>query len=238
MKGALIATAVLAAVGFGIYVMAHAFGTDPHRVPFMLEKSPAPPFRLKRLDNGEQVTLSDLKGKPLVLNFWATWCVPCKYEHPVLEWAAKNYAGKANFVGIVFEDSEANTKKFLNENGWSLMQLFDAKSTVAVDYAVAGVPETYFITKDGMIALKKAEPLSEVTLSAALSQVLDDPALEKQIAEVWTQVEAQKFASAAKDEVGLKTYVRGLVTTGMGPAQVLESVKRADAQLQARQEGH
>jgi cytochrome c biogenesis protein CcmG, thiol:disulfide interchange protein DsbE len=236
MNTRLFAGAALALVGFAIYVMAKGFGSDPHRVPFMLEQRPAPEFRLKRLDTGEEVTLSQLKGKPLVLNFWATWCGPCKYEHPVLEWAAKKYADRATFVGIVFEDTEANTKRFLETYGWTLMQLFDPKSTVAVDYAVAGVPETYFIRKDGTIALKKAEPLSEVTLSAGLSFVLEDSGLDKQIAQIQAQVDALKLTSNDKDETSLRTYVRGLVTNGMGAAQVIESVKRASAQLQAQKE--
>ena len=76
----------------------------------------------------------------------------------MLDWAAKKYAGQATFLGIVFEDNEQNTKRFLQQNGWSFVQLFDPKSTVAVDYGVSGVPETYFIDRNGIINHKVAAP--------------------------------------------------------------------------------
>ncbi len=150
----------LAIIGLLIFVLFKAFGTDPHEVPFLLNGKPAPNFKIKRLDNDQEVTLDQFKGRPIVLNFWATWCGPCKAEHPVLEYAWKKYEKDAVFLGIVFEDNEQNTKRFLAENGWSFPQLFDPKSTVAVDYGVSGVPETYFITKEGIIQGKVAAPFS------------------------------------------------------------------------------
>ena len=151
----------LTVIALLIFVLFKAFGTDPHAVPFMLVGKPAPAFSIKRLDTDELVTLEQFKGRPIVLNFWSTWCGPCKMEHPVLDWAAKQYQGRIVFLGIVFEDNEANTKKFLKENGWSFPQLFDPKSTVAVDYGVSGVPETYFITPQGQIRGKVAAPFVE-----------------------------------------------------------------------------
>jgi cytochrome c biogenesis protein CcmG/thiol:disulfide interchange protein DsbE len=82
-------------------------------------------------------------------------------EHPVLEYAWKKYENQVVFLGIVFEDTEANTKRFLAENGNTFPQLFDPKSTVPVDYGVSGVPETYFITRDGVIKGKVAAPFSD-----------------------------------------------------------------------------
>jgi cytochrome c biogenesis protein CcmG/thiol:disulfide interchange protein DsbE len=161
MKRPLGVAAALLIIGFVVYVMAKGFGTDPHAVPFLLAGKPAPNFTIKRLDNDTTVSLKDFAGRPMVINFWATWCGPCKMEHPVLDWAAKNYQDKAVFIGIVFEDNEANTKRFLKENGWSFVQLFDPKSTVAVDYGVSGVPETYFINKEGIIVGKYAAPFTD-----------------------------------------------------------------------------
>jgi cytochrome c biogenesis protein CcmG/thiol:disulfide interchange protein DsbE len=161
MKRTIAVAVALSIVGFVVYVMAKGFGTDPHEVPFMLTGKKAPNFTIKRLDNDTIVSLADFKGQPIVINFWATWCGPCKMEHPVLDWAAKQYGGKAVFLGIVFEDTEQNTKRFLKENGWSFVQLFDPKSTVAVDYAVSGVPETYFINREGIIVGKYAAPFTD-----------------------------------------------------------------------------
>ena len=89
----------------------------------------------------------------------------------MLEWGAKRWKDQVTFLGIVFEDSEDNTKAFLSRNGWSLTQLYDAKSTVAVDYGVAGVPETYFITRDGTILVKYAAPLDQMTLAKGISEI-------------------------------------------------------------------
>jgi cytochrome c biogenesis protein CcmG/thiol:disulfide interchange protein DsbE len=161
MKRQLAVGGALAVIAFVLFILAKGFGNDPHAVPFLLAGKKAPNFTIKRLDNDTTVSLADFAGKPIVINFWATWCGPCKMEHPVLDWAAKFYADKAVFLGIVFEDNEANTKRFLAENGWSFVQLFDPKSTVAVDYGVSGVPETYFIDRQGIIVGKYAAPFTD-----------------------------------------------------------------------------
>ncbi len=158
MKRTAAVIAAVAVIGGLVAVLAGAFGKNPHEVPFKLAGKPAPDFHIKRLDNDEVVSLSSFKGRPVVLNFWATWCGPCKYEHPVLDQAAAEYGDRAVFLGIVFEDTEANTKAFLKKNGWNFPQLFDPKSTVAVDYGVSGVPETYFINRDGIIVKKHPAP--------------------------------------------------------------------------------
>lgn len=161
MKKPLAVATALAVVGFIVFVMAKGFGNDPHAVPFLLAGKPAPNFTIKRLDTDQPVSLSEFKGRPVVINFWSTWCGPCKMEHPVLDWAAKQYGQQAVFLGIVFEDNEQNTKRFLKDNGWSFTQLFDPKSTVAVDYGVSGVPETYFLSRDHVIVKKVAAPFTD-----------------------------------------------------------------------------
>jgi cytochrome c biogenesis protein CcmG, thiol:disulfide interchange protein DsbE len=173
MKRPLALGTALAVIAFVVYVMAKGFGTDPHRVPFLLAGKKAPNFTIKRLDNDTTVSLSDFAGRPIVINFWATWCGPCKTEHPVLDWAARKYADKAVFLGIVFEDNEENTKRFLAENGWSFVQLYDPLSTVAVDYGVSGVPETYFIDRQGVIVGKFAMPFTDPReFTARLAQIV------------------------------------------------------------------
>jgi cytochrome c biogenesis protein CcmG, thiol:disulfide interchange protein DsbE len=173
MKRQLAVGGALAVVAFVVFIMAKGFGNDPHAVPFLLAGKKAPDFTIKRLDNDTTVSLKDFEGKPIVINFWATWCGPCKMEHPVLDWAARTYADKAVFLGIVFEDNEVNTKAFLADNGWSFVQLFDPKSTVAVDYGVSGVPETYFIDRQGIIVSKFAAPFTDPReFSQRIAQIL------------------------------------------------------------------
>lgn len=143
-----------------VAVLYKGFGRDPHAVPFLLRGQPAPAFTLRRLDTNGPFSLSDYKGKPVVINFWASWCGPCKYEHPVLEWAVREYGDKATFVGVIFEDTEEDARKFLNANGTPMPQLIDPNSTTSVDYGVAGVPETYFINSEGIIVDKYVGPIS------------------------------------------------------------------------------
>src|SRR6266571_924066 len=115
MKRAIVLSIAIAASGTLLFVYFKGFGTDPHAVPFMLAGAKAPPFKIKRLDTGEMVDLQQLLGKPIVLNFWATWCGPCKAEHPVLNWAADRYKDRVVFLGIVVESEEDATRSWLRE---------------------------------------------------------------------------------------------------------------------------
>jgi cytochrome c biogenesis protein CcmG/thiol:disulfide interchange protein DsbE len=90
----------------------------------------------------------------------------------VLQWAAEKYKDRVIFLGIVFEDTEDNTRRFLQTNGTTYPQLYDAKSTVAVDYGVSGVPETYFIDKSGTILGKYAMPIDVQTMERRLRDIL------------------------------------------------------------------
>jgi cytochrome c biogenesis protein CcmG, thiol:disulfide interchange protein DsbE len=146
-------------------VLAKGFGSNPREVPFMLKGQAAPPFTLRSLDSGMRVSSEQLKGRPMVINFWASWCGPCKMEHPVLEWGAREFGQQAQFLGIVFEDTEDNARQFLSQMGASFPQLIDTNSGVAVAYGVAGVPETYFIDAQGIILGKHVGPIDPQSLA-------------------------------------------------------------------------
>jgi cytochrome c biogenesis protein CcmG/thiol:disulfide interchange protein DsbE len=163
---------VAVAVALLLFAFAKLFGRDPHEVPFGLKGQPAPDFTLTRLDTGEKVTLTQLRGRPLVLNFWASWCAPCQLEHPTLSHAAERYAAEANFFGVVFEDTAENARHFAQPMASSFPQLIDPQSRMAVDYGVTGVPETYFIDADGVIRDKVVGPLLDTQELASRLEAL------------------------------------------------------------------
>jgi cytochrome c biogenesis protein CcmG/thiol:disulfide interchange protein DsbE len=154
-----------------IYARGVVSGKDPHEVPFMLRGKPAPAFTLKRLDKEEIVSLAQYRGRPVVINFWATWCGPCKLEHPTLEWASQQYGEKIQFLGVVFEDTLENARLYLASNSFSFPQLMDPHSRMSVDYGLAGVPETYFIDANGTIQDKYVGPLDRRTMTERLRRL-------------------------------------------------------------------
>jgi cytochrome c biogenesis protein CcmG, thiol:disulfide interchange protein DsbE len=165
------------ALGTGLLLFAFArlFGRDPHEVPFGLRGKPAPDFTLSRLDTGETVTLAQLRGHPVVLNFWASWCGPCQLEHPTLARAAQRFGAQARFFGVVFEDSTENARAFAGPLNPSFPQLVDPQSRMAVDYGVSGVPETYFIDAEGIIRDKVVGPMLDLQEVAARLEALQAP---------------------------------------------------------------
>jgi cytochrome c biogenesis protein CcmG/thiol:disulfide interchange protein DsbE len=166
---------VAAVAGVLVYAFATGFGRDPHQVPFMLKGKPAPAFTLTRLDTGEPVTLAQLRGRPVVLNFWASWCGPCKIEHPTLARAARRHQADAHFFGVVFEDTPEAAREFARPLDPSFPQLIDPQSRMAVDFGVTGVPETYFIDADGIIRDKFVGPLLDEHEISTRLQALAGP---------------------------------------------------------------
>jgi cytochrome c biogenesis protein CcmG/thiol:disulfide interchange protein DsbE len=145
---AALATPLLVALAMG-------FGKDPHSVPSMLVGKPAPQFRLVDLD-GNTVDSAALRGQPVLINFWATWCYPCQAEHDLLQDTARQVAGRAHVLGIVYEDQAPTVLKYVSTHGAAYPQLLDPGSQVAMDFGVAGVPESFIIDSSGYIVHKQA----------------------------------------------------------------------------------
>lgn len=158
-------------VVLGIFSL--GFGKDPHEVPFGMKGQTAPAFTLRDLATDQPVSLADFKGRPVVINFWASWCGPCKVEHPYLEWAQREYGDRVVFLGILFEDTPENARAFLSQHGTPFPELIDPDSMISVAYGLGGVPETYFIDADGKIVDKFAGAIWPAKLTEHLKPLLE-----------------------------------------------------------------
>ena len=163
--GLLIAAAVVAVLFLGL-------GKDPSAIDSPLIGRPAPDFALKAVGTGETIDLAQFRGKPVIVNFWATWCHPCWDEHPVLTANAQMLGDKVQFVGVVFQDEESKIKDFLQQRGWAYPTLVDQAGKTAIAYGVGGVPETYFLDKNGVIVAKFAGPMSADDIRTNLQKAL------------------------------------------------------------------
>lgn len=160
----------LAIVGALLAVLASGFGNDPHALPDVRTGTVAPTWTLTDLD-GKEWSLDALKGQPVVLNFWSTWCGPCKFEHPyLLEYARQN--PDVRFLGIVYSDDPVVVGRYLKAAGSAYPHLVDPGGRAAIDYGVGGVPESFFIDRRGTIAHKHVGPLDPNTLRTMLQRIL------------------------------------------------------------------
>jgi cytochrome c biogenesis protein CcmG/thiol:disulfide interchange protein DsbE len=160
---------IIAAVLLGVLFL--GLGKNPNEIRSPLIGRPAPAFALREVGTGRTVDLTQLKGTPVVLNFWATWCGPCWEEHPVLVANAKMQPN-VRFLGVVFQDSEEKINNFLQQRGSSYPTVVDDRGQTAMAYGVGGVPETFFLDANGVIVAKFSGPMSSDILQENLRKVL------------------------------------------------------------------
>jgi cytochrome c biogenesis protein CcmG/thiol:disulfide interchange protein DsbE len=112
----------------------------------------APAFRLPRLDREGELSLAALRGKAVVLNFWASWCKPCEEEAPLLEQAWRRYRSRGLVVvGIDAQDFAGDARRFARKNGMSYPLVRDGPGRTVTDYGVTGFPETFFVNRRGRL---------------------------------------------------------------------------------------
>ena len=138
-----------------VVFLAIGLGRDPHEVPSPLINKAAPTFRLPQLkEQAKTFSAEDMRGKVWVLNVWASWCVSCREEHPLLVEYAKT--GTVPIYGLNWKDRREDALAWLNELGDPyVLSVADADGRVAIDYGVYGAPETYLIDQNGTIRYKQ-----------------------------------------------------------------------------------
>ena len=153
-------------------LLAWGFTREPKFIPTPLLAKPAPAFSLT-LFQGTVLRLDELRGKVVFLNFWASWCPPCRAEARMLEAAWRGYKGQGVvFLGINIQDKEEAARKFLEEFDVTYPNGMDPGSKIAIDYGVWGLPETFIIDREGRITYKHVGALGAETVIAKVDEAL------------------------------------------------------------------
>jgi cytochrome c biogenesis protein CcmG/thiol:disulfide interchange protein DsbE len=132
----------------------------------------APNFTLGRLDRSGELQLASLEGKPVILNFWASWCYPCNQEAHTLESASREWAGKATFVGVDVRDATGEARKFLRQHSITYPVVHDNRDKMWPSYGLTGLPETFFVDARGRVVGHVAGQISEADLRRGVEEAL------------------------------------------------------------------
>jgi cytochrome c biogenesis protein CcmG/thiol:disulfide interchange protein DsbE len=157
-------------VGF----LAVGLNRDPHEVPSPLINKQAPAFEIPQLAEANKLfSPASMKGQVWIMNVWASWCVACREEHPVLVELAKSQI--APVIGLDYKDKREDALVMLAKQGNPyLLSAFDANGRVGIDYGVYGVPETYVIDKTGIIRFKHIGPLTMELLNQKIFPLVSE----------------------------------------------------------------
>jgi len=167
---------LIPAIVFGVLVIFLGIGLtlNPREVPSPLIGKPAPQFVLSTLeDAGRKLTPRDLSGQAWVLNVFASWCGPCRDEHPLITDLAKRTS--TPIYGLNYKDQQANAERWLKQFGNPYKSvLVDRDGRAGIDYGVYGVPETFVIDKNGVVRYKKVGPLTPDVISTKILPLLKE----------------------------------------------------------------
>lgn len=162
---------VLFAALAAYFAVALFSGRDPRELPSALIDKPAPDFALPRLAGEGDLTLASLRGQVVVLNFFASWCAPCRVEHPVLLRLARQDG--VHLVGIAYKDKPEDSRRFLAELGDPYRATgIDRSGRMGIDFGLYGVPETYVIDRQGHIRKRFVGPLTAAAVDRDLLPLL------------------------------------------------------------------
>ena len=155
-----------------LYFLRAGLTLNPKEVPSPLIGKPAPAFSLPRLDQPElRISRDDMRGQVWLLNVWASWCVACRQEHPLLVQYAKQ--AKVPIYGLNYKDERAAGMKWLADFGNPYtVSISDRDGRVGIDFGVYGVPETFVIDREGVIRYKQIGPLTPEVLRDTIEPLI------------------------------------------------------------------
>jgi cytochrome c biogenesis protein CcmG/thiol:disulfide interchange protein DsbE len=165
--------AVAALVAVPAIVVALRFRPDGPAVSATSARRLAPTFAVPDLlDEKATIDLRDFRGQPVLLNFWASWCVPCRKEMPAFEAVHRQLGDEVTFLGVNHQDSRSDAIALLREAGVRYRSGFDPRGAVAEAYSLYGMPTTVFISADGRILATRTGEMSESQLTATIRDLL------------------------------------------------------------------
>lgn len=174
-----ILVAILAVLLISVIVALGAgFRRDPKDIKSGGVGKTAPAFALERLDGTGMLRLDEYRGKTVILNFWASWCIPCKQENPALAAVWERYRASTDviLIGILYQDSVEAAREYTARYGNTWPSVVDADGRTAIAYGVFGIPETFFITPDGIVAGRHVGAIDQQTLTNGIESIRRRPA--------------------------------------------------------------
>jgi cytochrome c biogenesis protein CcmG/thiol:disulfide interchange protein DsbE len=138
-------------------------------------QKPAPDFVLPLLDGGE-LALSELRGRPLVINFWASWCPPCREEALLLERSWQQHRDEVTFVGVDIQDSESAARAYLAEFHVTYPNGRDLDGRITIDYGVIGLPVTFFVNRAGIVERRWVGAVDDARLTSWIGELISGEA--------------------------------------------------------------
>ncbi len=176
----IVSTAIVVVAAALIGVLGYGLLLDQSKVPPVNIDKTANAFKVSWVQGqefiptapGDTFTLADLKGRPVVLNFWASWCVSCREEAREFEAFWKKHRDKVIVVGIAIQDEREAAQKFAAFYGKTYVLGLDLDGKAAIDYGVSGVPETFLIDKNGVIRDKVIGPVTSAGLEKLMPKIL------------------------------------------------------------------
>jgi cytochrome c biogenesis protein CcmG/thiol:disulfide interchange protein DsbE len=156
----------------GVFLRHFTDGRDPAAIPSALMNQPVPAFHLSVLHGG-QASQDIFKGKISIVNFFASWCAPCRAEHPILMGLAK--AKDIQMIGIAYKDKSAKVSDLMKELGTPYQKiLLDDKGLTGINWGITGVPETFVVDSAGIIRYRFAGPLSADKVDAEIIPLIEN----------------------------------------------------------------